>query len=144
MKRLGNRSALVELLVVIGILVALLPAVQSAREAARSSQCQNYLKQMGIAALNHESSKNALPPGGLFFDRFYSDDPVAGHDARGSDWAIESLRFIEEQPLYDQLDFTGNKSYRSQVVNPSGQSNLKAGQTIRSRTEALRSVRFPE
>ena len=58
---------LIELLVVISIIAVLiallLPAVQAAREAARRSQCVNNLKQMGLAALNFESSNSQLPPG---------------------------------------------------------------------------------
>jgi prepilin-type N-terminal cleavage/methylation domain-containing protein len=95
---------LVELLVVIaiiGILIALLlPAVQAAREAARRSQCNNNLKQIGLAAQNYHSANKGLPRSRT---RCY-------HSA----WATEIWPFIEERGLFDQWD--KQKTYWLQPV----------------------------
>jgi prepilin-type N-terminal cleavage/methylation domain-containing protein len=72
---------LVELLVVvavIGMLVALLlPAVQAAREAARRTQCQNRLKQLGLAAHMFHDTHRRLPPGYLGPDEPIPVPPVS-------------------------------------------------------------------
>lgn len=93
---------LVELLVVIaiiGVLVALLlPAIQAAREAARRSQCQNNLKQLGLGSLNHESTYGFYPTGGWSFD--WGPDPNRGFgEDQPAGWMYGLLPFIEQQNL---------------------------------------------
>lgn len=93
-----NAFTLVELLVVIaiiGILVALLlPAVQSARAAARRTQCSNQMKQLGLATLAYEDANKTLPPA-------YTG---GGDDAYHSIIAF-LLPYIEQQAIADQYDF---------------------------------------
>ncbi len=99
---------LVELLVVIaiiGILVALLlPAVQSAREAARRSQCQNNVKQLGLALQNYHSAMKVFPPSTQFDDRGMNNP--SSSTVHLANWVVTILPFIEEQSLFDAFDFT--------------------------------------
>jgi prepilin-type N-terminal cleavage/methylation domain-containing protein len=98
---------LVELLVVIaiiGILVALLlPAVQSAREAARRMQCSNNLKQLGLALHNYESTFRTMPPSRLTPDIEIEDN--TGNFSAYHSWTALALPFIEQENLQDEVDF---------------------------------------
>lgn len=86
---------LVELLVVIaiiGILIALLlPAVQSARESARRTQCLNNLKQVALAMQNYHDTYRELPPGSI--------------SCCWGTWQMSVLPFVEEQLLRDRYQF---------------------------------------
>jgi prepilin-type N-terminal cleavage/methylation domain-containing protein/prepilin-type processing-associated H-X9-DG protein len=105
---------LVELLVVIaiiGILIALLlPAVQAAREAARRSQCQNNLKQIGLALQNHHDAKQKFPMGWVdLVSGNGPDTPIprpAGEVAGGWSWQALILPYMEQTALAEQFDLT--------------------------------------
>lgn len=85
---------------IIGILVALLlPAVQNARESARSAQCKNNLVQFGVAALHHEQAKGYFPSGG--WGSGWVGDPNQGFGYKQpGNWAYSLLPFLEQTPLW--------------------------------------------
>ena len=107
-KRAG--FTLVELLVVIaiiGILVGLLlPAVQSAREAARRMSCQSNKRQLGLALFNYESAFKTFPPAYLSETRHPLRDPVTLDGPNGFAWGALILPQIEQTPIYQRLVFT--------------------------------------
>src|SRR5579864_7280519 len=123
---------LIELLVVIAIIAVLvsllLPAVQTAREAARRTQCKNNLKQIGLALLNYESSFSSLPMGSFVPWCGYGGDNatsaldygISGPNAPnsglfGPNWAVAILPFMEQQGLYDSANL---RSYCAAFVPP--------------------------
>ncbi|MEN6495153.1 MAG: DUF1559 domain-containing protein [Thermoguttaceae bacterium] len=102
-KRESKGFTLVELLVVIaiiGILIALLlPAVQAAREAARRTQCNNNLKQIGLALHNYHDTFGVFPPGCISSG---TNPPNGGNAVSG--WVF-ILPFMEMENLHRLWDF---------------------------------------
>ncbi len=95
---------LVELLVVIAILALLmallLPSVQGVRETARRTQCANSLKQLALGCLAFESSQGALPAGTM-----RTEVPDGGIRTVSPTWIPRILPQMEQQPLFDQIDW---------------------------------------
>ncbi len=100
---------LVELLVVIaiiGILVALLlPAVQSAREAARRTACVNQLKQIGLAMHNHVDVLKVFPTGGNVphpqIEDYVTGGSLNGPVHQGFGWGFQLLPYLEQGAVHD-------------------------------------------
>lgn len=100
---MGRRAfTLVELLVtiaIIGVLVGLLlPAVQAAREATRRAECQNRLKQIGLALQSYHNSHEAFPIGCTEWR------PWGNTTKRQLAWSAYLLPQLEQRALFDQLD----------------------------------------
>ncbi|QDS86632.1 hypothetical protein EC9_08050 [Rosistilla ulvae] len=130
---------LVELLVVIaiiGVLVGLLlPAVQQAREAARRLQCQNKLKQIGLALHNYHDTHRSFASGTVVGSKSpasnwcsFPNDGSGGKN--GAPWTVLILPFIEQNNLYDQFDFdekfTGFAEHDPGGTQPHGSANNHA------------------
>ncbi|WZO99189.1 DUF1559 domain-containing protein [Isosphaeraceae bacterium EP7] len=101
---MSNRKrgfTLIELLVVISIIAVLiallLPAVQSAREAARRIQCTNNLKQIGLAMHNYHDTNQSLAPG--------------NKSCCWGTWIVFTLPNIEQQALWNAWNFGGDLKY---------------------------------
>jgi len=94
---------LVVVIAIIGVLVGLLiPAVQKVREASARSQCQNNLKQIGLALHMYHGDNNRLPPSRL-------------SDLHAT-WAVLILPYLEQRPLYQQWDLSQTYYNQSDVA----------------------------
>jgi len=97
---------LIETLVVVGIIgllaSLLLPAVQSAREAARRATCVNNLRQFGVALHNYEASWEVFPPANML--NIHSQ---LRHMARGSRYSPHTLLlgYLEQRSLFHAINF---------------------------------------
>ena len=129
--RSQNAFTLVELLVVIAIIGTLvgllLPAVQSAREAARYSDCQNRMKQLALACVNYADAKGVFPSAAIV--------PVAATGELGADyasstlmtpkapWSVMVLPYLDDQPRFDAFNVTSGTVTWGAIFNNDNAKN---------------------
>jgi prepilin-type processing-associated H-X9-DG protein len=130
---------LIELLVVIAIIAILIgllvPAVQKVRESAATTQCRNNLKQIGLAVHAYHDVRKQLPPARISRDGYAT-------------WPVLIMPFIEQTPLYNQVNLSQGYSTwsatvqqaalpiyfcpvrRSPMVSPANQNNAAASSLL--------------
>jgi prepilin-type N-terminal cleavage/methylation domain-containing protein/prepilin-type processing-associated H-X9-DG protein len=139
---------LVELLVVIaiiGLLVGLLlPAVQSAREAARLSSCGNNMRQLGTAALNYESSKGVFAPAGKGYGMCVPSTTYPG-DSKiiNMSGLVLLLPFLELQSTYNLANLSSSFGEIASGANLRNTSGTTTGSIFTNGNAAVIATQVP-
>lgn len=151
MKQVKHGFTLVELLVVItiiGILMGLLiPAVNSARETARRNQCATNMKNLALAAVQHENSKGLMAgyvqDFGLYEAAVDPSDPtnaaVPRHKKIGT-WVVAHLPWLDAQPTYEH--WTQDR-YPIIVADPTNPPNLGSTGAVSGSGEGFHTLAAP-
>src|SRR5262245_29455848 len=110
----GSAFTLIELLVVIAIIAILigllLPAVQKVRDAAARAQCQNNLKQLGLALHGFHDVKKYFPPAGTSDGKPLSGGPWPC-GGEGTNWSVYLMPYTEQGNIWNRLTWNGDSGW---------------------------------
>ncbi|NIL97652.1 MAG: DUF1559 domain-containing protein, partial [Planctomycetales bacterium] len=148
--RIRHGFTLVELLVVItiiGILISmLLPAVQSARESARRTQCSNKLKQMGLALHSFHTTHKHFPPGAANNQQPFGARTPGDPAQWGASWMVYIMPQLEMNVIAQKWTFAdGHNDAPVQAVigNTAGSPQFPAFRCPSSSLSAIKSLSGP-
>lgn len=124
---------LIELLVVIAIIAVLigllLPAVQKVREAAARTKCSNNLKQLALGMHNYHDTYGHFPAGVKYRGGYFGPGYPFAENNNEATWVTHILPFIEQNALYQKVDYAGNMGGPS-GPKPSGVDNSIVAKTL--------------
>jgi prepilin-type N-terminal cleavage/methylation domain-containing protein/prepilin-type processing-associated H-X9-DG protein len=124
---------LIELLVVIAIIAILIgllvPAVQKVRDAAARAQCQNNLKQLGLAFHGFHDVKKYFPPAGTSDGKPLSGGPWPC-SGEGTNWSIYLMPYTEQGNIWNRLTFNGDAGWTDNQAECGGKSSALNNVTL--------------
>lgn len=144
----SSAFTLVELLVVvsiIGLLIMLLmPAIQSAREAARRGSCANNQKQVGVAIANYEGAFHKFPKGrlgcddkGYYWDAAVCSPDLTAEEKTGASGFVDLLPQLEQQAVYDMLDVAHGGLWNRNIADVGWYSNPQKSWGVMKRLQVF-------
>ncbi len=133
-KKSTGGFTLIELLVVISIIAVLagllLPAIGMVRASARTAQCANNLRQLGLATLAFEQSKSRFPGSSEIIAKNRFGSGTSGVVNRPVSWTTVLMPYIDQSAVYKQWNSPNKRVYKKSLKNPLLRNGISSSNDI--------------